>query len=126
MNPGPAVALGAAIAVEHTNGPILMIGGQSDEVWPSAQMVDAAASRLRAHHFAYQVVVLNYDHAGHRAGLPEIIPAWNDGVVHPISGKVTVFGGTPEGNALSSLDAIPKVLEFLEKNLQDPAPATSR
>ena len=95
----------------------LMIGAIDDGVWPSAQMVDAAAARLRRRHFAYQVVVLKYDHAGHRAGLPEIIPAWCNGVEHPISGRMTDFGGTPQGNAESSLGAIPKVLDFLEKNL---------
>jgi dienelactone hydrolase len=118
-----ASALHAAIAVERTNGPILMIGAKDDGVWPSAQMVDAAASRLRAAHFAYPVVVLNYDHAGHRAGLPEIIPAWSEGVAHPVSGAVTEFGGTPEGNAQSSLDAIPKVLDFLSQNLLGSAAA---
>jgi dienelactone hydrolase len=123
LNPGPGPALGAAIAVEHTNGPILMIGGKSDQVWPSAEMVDAAAARLRAAHFAHQVVVLEYDHAGHRAGLPEIIPAWNDGAVHPVSGKMMEFGGTPQGNALSSLDAISRVLDFLSQNLQQPEAA---
>ena len=112
-------AMSAEIAVEYTHGPILMIGGESDDVWPSAQMVDAAASRLSSNHFAYQVVVLKYDHAGHRAGLPEIVPAWNEGVVHPISGRHVDFGGTPEGNAESSLDAIPRVLEFLHQNLPE-------
>jgi dienelactone hydrolase len=111
----------AEIAVEQTRGPILMIGAESDNVWPSAQMVDAVDSRLRANHFPYQVVVLKYSHAGHRAGLPEIVPAWNDGVTHPVSGRHVEFGGTPEGNAESSLDAIPRVLDFLRKSLLEPA-----
>ena len=117
LNAGPPAAVGASIEVEHTNGPILMIGGEADGVWPSAQMADAAADRLRRSHFAHPVVVLKYDHAGHRAGLPEFIPTWSNGVPHPISGQITEFGGTPEGNAESTLDAIPKVLDFLQKNL---------
>lgn len=112
-----AVMFQAAIGVEHTHGPILMIGGEDDGVWPSAEMVDAAASRLRANHFAYEVVELKYPHAGHRAGLPEIIPAWHNGVPHPISGRITDYGGSPQGNAESSLDAIPRVLEFLQRSL---------
>jgi dienelactone hydrolase len=107
----------ATIAVEHTHGPILMIGGTDDGVWPSAEMVDAAAARLRGNHFAYPVVVLIYPHAGHRAGAPEIVPTWNNGVTQPISGRTMDLGGSPEGNAESSLDAIPKVLEFLRTNL---------
>ena len=108
----------ASIQVEHTQGPVLVIGGEDDGVWPSANMVDAVAARLRQNHFAHDVVVLKYAHAGHRAGMPEIIPAWHNGVPRPGVVRVTDYGGTPEGNAESSLDAIPKVLEFLEKSLK--------
>ena len=115
-------AMNAAIAVEHTHGPILMIGGEDDGVWPSAAMVDRAAERLREAHFAFPVVVLKYPHAGHRAGVPEIMPTWSHDVTHPVSGTPTDFGGTPEGNALSSLDAIPKVLDFLRTSLGNEPP----
>jgi len=108
----------ASIQVEHTQGPVLVISGEDDGVWPSANMVDAVAARLRQNHFAHEVVVLKYAHAGHRAGMPEIIPAWHNGVPHPGAVRVTDYGGTPEGNAESTLDAIPKVLEFLEKSLK--------
>jgi dienelactone hydrolase len=107
----------AAIGVEHTHGPILMIGGQEDGVWPSSQMVDSVAARLRENHFAFPVAVLIYPHAGHRAGLPQIIPAWHNSMPHPISGTMMNYGGSAEGNAESSLDAIPKVLEFLRESL---------
>jgi len=113
----PSIAMRAEIAIEHTHGPILMIGGEDDGVWPSAQMVDEAAARLRKNHFAYETIVLKYPHAGHRAGLPEIIPAWHNGVPHPVSGRTVDYGGSPEGNAESSLDAIPKVLDFLRRSL---------
>lgn len=112
-----AVMFKAAIRVEYTHGPILLIGGEDDGVWPSEEMVDAVAARLRASHFANEVMVLKYPHAGHRAGLPEIIPAWHNGMPHPISGRMTDYGGSPQGNAQSSLDAIPKVLDFLRRNL---------
>jgi dienelactone hydrolase len=114
----------AAIGVENLHGPVLLIGGRSDLIWPSADMVEAAAGRLRKHHFPYPVVVLNYDHAGHRAGLPEITPTWHHVITHASSGFVTDYGGTPEGDAESSLDAIPKVLDFLKKNLADQARPT--
>jgi len=108
----------AEIQVEHTQGRVLMIGGEDDGVWPSAGMVEEVAARLRQSKFAYPVVVLKYPHAGHRAGMPEIIPAWHNSVVHPGAVRATDYGGTPEGNAESSLDAIPKVLEFLMGALQ--------
>lgn len=105
----------AAIHVEGTHGAILMVGGEDDGVWPSAEMVRAAADRLKSAHFEYPVVALVYAHAGHRAGMPEIMPTWNRGVVHPLTGTPMDAGGTPEGNAESTIDAIPKVLRFLEQ-----------
>ena len=107
----------AAIHVEQTLGPVLLISGQSDGIWPSSEMTNAVAGRLRLAHFAYPVERLDYPHAGHRAGMPEIVPAWQSNVTHPLTGGVENLGGTPEGNGASSLDAAPKVLEFLRRSL---------
>jgi dienelactone hydrolase len=124
-NPGSASSFRAQIAVEAINGPILMIGAEDDGIWPSAEMVRVAAQRLRSNHFSHQVVTLIYPHAGHRAGLPDIVPAWTNGVTGRISGRSTEFGGSPEGNAESSLDATPKVLDFLATSLADHSPSTA-
>jgi len=124
-NPNFADSFRAQIAVEATNGPILMIGAEEDGIWPSAEMVRAAAARLRSNHFSHQVVTLIYPHAGHRAGLPEIAPTWTNGVTQRVSGRSEEFGGSPEGNAESSLDATPKVLDFLAASLAETAPPTA-
>jgi dienelactone hydrolase len=113
----PVGALNAEIAVEHTQGPILLISGGDDGVWKSSAMTDAIVARLRREHFRYEVVRLNYPHAGHSAGRPEIVPSWQSWIRNPTSGRNTEMGGTPAGNAESTLDAPPKVLEFLAKNL---------
>jgi hypothetical protein len=91
-------------------------------VWPSSIMTELIAGRLKSAHFAYPVEVLKYPHAGHRAGLPEIIPAWHGTLTHPVSGSAMQLGGTPKGDAESTLDAIPKVLEFLHTSLEASAP----
>jgi dienelactone hydrolase len=124
MNPNPTSAnsFRAQIAVETTNGPILMIGAEDDGIWPSAEMVRAVVQRLRSNHFSHQVLTLIYSHAGHRAGLPDIAPTWTSGVTQRISGRSEEFGGSPEGNAESSLDATPKVLDFLAVSLAESAP----
>ncbi|HEY4379821.1 MAG TPA: acyl-CoA thioester hydrolase/BAAT C-terminal domain-containing protein [Acidobacteriaceae bacterium] len=109
--------MAAAIAVEQTHGPILMISGDDDGIWPSHPMTDAAVHRLQQAHFRYPVVHLDYPHAGHRAGNQWIIPTWSGGVTHPVSGQQENYGGNPEGNALSTLDATPKVLDFLKQSL---------
>lgn len=112
---GPAD--GGAIEVETTKGPILMISGQADLVWNSSDMADRVVSRLKHHHFAYSAENLKYSNAGHLAGRQEFVPAWHGLVRHPISGREFYFGGSAEGDAKSSIDSIPKVLDFLHRNL---------
>jgi dienelactone hydrolase len=118
-NPGAAGQMQAQIAVERIQGPILVISAQDDGVWPSSAMTAAIQQRLKDDHFKYEFVRLDYPHAGHRAGAPAIEPTWSGEVKHPVSGAEMNFGGTPEGNAESSLDAIPKVLDFLQRNLPE-------
>ena len=111
----------ASIHVEKTNGPILLISGESDGVWESASMADAIVDRLKHTHFAFRYENLKYAHAGHRAGRPEIVPTWHGQMRHPVSGMPMELGGNARGDAESSVDAIPKVLEFLRQSLQEPA-----
>lgn len=113
----PDAIMRAAIAVEHTHGPLLLISGQSDGVWHSSSMAESIVDRLKHAHFPYQVEHLKYSHAGHRAGRPEIVPTWHGVLRHPISGREENLGGDAAGDAQSSLDAIPKVLEFLQASL---------
>jgi hypothetical protein len=80
-------------------------------------MADAAVHRLKQAHFSYAYDLLKYPHAGHRAGRPEIVPSWHGTVRNPTSGREENLGGSAQGDAESSLDAIPKVLEFLRKSL---------
>jgi dienelactone hydrolase len=123
----PAMVLNAEIPIENTRGPILMIGGEDDGVWESSRMVSEAAGRLKSAHFAYEVEVLKYPHAGHRAGQPAIIPSWHGVIGYPGSRREMNSGGSAQGDAASSLDAIPKVLEFLRKTLEpDATGATKR
>jgi dienelactone hydrolase len=113
----PAIEQAAEIRVENTQGPILVISGQDDGIWESSRMSDAVIGRLKTTHFKYDFEQLKYPHAGHRAGHPGIYPAWSGRITHPVSGRDEHYGGTPEGNAESSIDAPPKVLEFLGKGL---------
>ncbi len=117
-HPDAAIKIQAAIAVERTHGPILMISGKDDGVWESWAMADAVESRLKQAHFVPRVERYEYPHAGHRAGRPEIVPTWHGATRHPVSGRVMDVGGTASGDAESSMDAIGKVLTFLRESLQ--------
>jgi dienelactone hydrolase len=107
----------AVIEVQLTGGPILLISGDSDRIWPSSSMADSIVGRLKQFHFAHNVEHLKYPHAGHAAGRPEIVPAWQGMTTNPTSGREVEMGGTPKGNAESSLDAIGKVIDFLQQSL---------
>jgi dienelactone hydrolase len=113
----PDLVARAAIAVENTHGPILMISGEDDHLWRSWEMADDVVSRLKRARFVYSFENLKYPHAGHRAGRQQIVPAWQGLVRNPTSGKENDLGGSAQGDARSSLDSIPKVLEFLRKNV---------
>jgi dienelactone hydrolase len=108
-------SLAATIRVEETHGPIMVLSGDDDGVWPSSSMTSAVVNRLKAAHFPYPYERLDYPHAGHRAGNPAIIPTWTGSMTQPLSGEPENLGGSPQGNAESSLDAIPRVLKFLEQ-----------
>ncbi len=83
---GGEMSLAAAIEVERTHGPILMISGEDDHLWRSWEMADLVVARLKRDHFAYSFENLKYPHAGHAAGRPDIRPAWHGAVRQPISG----------------------------------------
>ena len=117
LRTGPQTDPRATIDVEQTQGPILLISGDADRDWESSSMAESIIHRLKSAHFAYSYEDLKYPHAGHSAGRPEIVPAWTGEVRNPTSGREMEMGGTPKGNAESSLDAIPKVLNFLQTSL---------
>ncbi len=118
-----AVKMKAAIVVEHTHGPILLISGDEDSVWPSSIMANAVADRLKEAHFAYDVEHLNYPHAGHRAGRPEIIPALDVTFLHLLTWPSTeCWREHRRENVQSSLDAIPKVLACFVQRASRAAP----
>jgi dienelactone hydrolase len=113
----PDAPVAASIAVEYTQGMILLISGEDDGVWDSSGMANAAVARLKHGHFLYSYEHLKYAGAGHRAGRPEIVPTWHSSIRNPTSGREENLGGSAPGDAQSSIDAIPKVLEFLREGL---------
>jgi len=111
----PEMVMRAAIQVERTHGPILMISGQDDHLWRSWEMADHVVARLKSAHFPYSFENLKYAHAGHSAGRPGIQPAWHGAVRNPTSGRENDLGGSANGDAESSMDSMPKVIEFLKR-----------
>ena len=106
----------AEIPVERINGPVLLISGTDDAVWPSTVLSEFAVRRLRAHHHPHPVEHLVYDGAGHVIGPP--VPGLTFTIthaVHPILGIDFAFGGTAEKNTGASHDSWARILAFLDR-----------
>jgi dienelactone hydrolase len=102
----------ATIPVERTGGPILLISGQDDQLWPSAALAQIALRRLTQHDFAFPVEHLSYPSAGHLIGIPYTTTTVRH-ARHRVLGYDFSFGGTPAADAFAQADSWPKVLAFL-------------
>lgn len=107
----------ATITVERIQGPVLLISGKDDKLWPSAYMADQAKKRLAEHEHAYPDKHLCYDACGHSTGLPNM-PMPPTRVVHPVDKVVVELGGTAEGNAFAAWDSRLRIYQFLEDTLR--------
>ena len=104
----------ASIAVEKIEGPVLLISGTDDGLWPSTLFSEMVVERLKAHDHPFPFEHLRYEGAGHLLALPGYKPkeSW---------GRNLELGGSPEANEFANTDSWPKVLRFLKESLGDVA-----
>ncbi|MDQ2681221.1 MAG: acyl-CoA thioesterase/BAAT N-terminal domain-containing protein [Candidatus Eremiobacteraeota bacterium] len=114
-----AAANKAAIAVEQINGPVLLVSGDSDAMWPSSPMSDAVMARLAVHHHPFADQHLHYKNAGHTAFFP-YGPAYGMTQDKQPWGGFN-FGGSDSGDARAAEDAWPKIVRFLDTALANKA-----
>jgi dienelactone hydrolase len=101
------------IAVERINGPLLLISGKDDAMWPSTRLADIASRRLQEHAFAYPYQHLAYEDAGHMITTP-YNPCTITESRHALTGGLNAFGGTPHGYAAACDDSWRKILSMLD------------
>lgn len=96
----------ASIAVEKIEGPVMLISGTDDQLWPSTRLSDMAIERLTDHDRPFAREHQRYEGAGHMISLPGYEPAasWTDRFE---------LGGTREANEFANADSWRKVLGFL-------------
>ncbi len=116
---GPEAIAAAEIPVERSGGPVLLLSGEDDALWPSVTLAEIAVRRARARGAAYPVRHVTYPAAGHAfarpAGFP--VPA---SAVHPITGEHIAYGGSPAGNAHASASSWAEIIGFLRASLAGP------
>lgn len=100
------------IAVEKIGGPVFLVGGGDDQLWPSGFAVTSVAKRMRDHG-RHDVTALTYEQAGHGAGA--IAP--NVATSPTINSRYgfLYLGGTPAADAAARADSWPKLLRFLSR-----------
>lgn len=110
LDDGAAVEA-ASIAVERIGGPVLVISGTDDRLWPSTRLCEMVIERLKAHEHPFPREHLRYEGAGHLITPPGYEPAasWT---------RRFELGGSPEANEFANADSWPKVLGFLQEHLK--------
>ena len=97
---------GTAIQIERATGPVLLVCGEQDTLWPACPMARQLQARAPS-----RVKVLAYDDAGHAVfGLPPQSQSAPPGLA--------ALGGSASGNARARADGWPRVLAFLHAALR--------
>lgn len=104
----------AVIPVEKIDGPVLLISGKADGLWPSSTMAGQVDQRLAEHHFRFAHRWFDYPDAGHGIAFPRM-PA-------NVEAAMGQLGGTPAGNAAARADAWQQTLGFFAAALGAPKP----
>lgn len=105
----------AVIPVERINGPILLLSGKGDTLWPASLMGDQVMARLGAKGFRHPHRHIAYPDAGHAGAIP---PAETAG---PAPTGFNALGGTTQGNAFARSDSWVQVLAFLKTSIGAPS-----
>jgi dienelactone hydrolase len=101
----------AVIPVARIRGPVLLLAGAGDELWPSPGYARAIMAALAAHHDPYLRQLREFAGAGHVAGFA--MP-YDDGPSRIAEGRdVLDVGGTPVVNSMAETGAWRDALAFL-------------
>jgi dienelactone hydrolase len=102
----------ATIPVERIKGPVLMVSGRDDQLWPSFELAEIARRRLEAHNHSWPFEHISYPDAGH-AIAPPYAPTTAATSVHPVNRQTYALGGTPKGQIEANVAYWRRTLDFL-------------
>jgi dienelactone hydrolase len=102
------------IPVEHTNGPILLVSGDGDRMWPASYMGRQIMNRLAAHEHSFSSRHVHYPNAGHLMRPPGVPTSVLDGKF--------ALGGKPMGQAAANRAAWLETVAFLRESLAGSSP----
>jgi dienelactone hydrolase len=102
------------IRVEQTNGPILLVSGDDDRMWPASRMGRQIMGRLAAHEHPFPSRHVHYPKAGHLMRPPGVATGVLDGAF--------ALGGTPPDQAAANRASWLETVAFLRESLGRPSP----
>ncbi|MCJ7630297.1 MAG: acyl-CoA thioesterase/BAAT N-terminal domain-containing protein [Longimicrobiales bacterium] len=108
----PATIEEAVIPVENIAGPILLISGTDDQIWPSGDFCAAIMDRLKQAGFPYDAEHLIIENGGHNSVVPSLVTA-NRGLL--IDGDPS--GGSPSADARGGYRSWAETIAFLHRHL---------
>lgn len=98
----PEARANCTIPIENSDGPILLVSGVEDAMWPSAWGADMIVDRLRANAFEHPYRHLALRETGHLTPLPNQITMFDKALVHSLAPMRLACGGNPQGSARNS------------------------
>jgi len=105
----------AMIKAESINGPILLISGKDDQVWPAPKMANMVEDYLKEKNFKHKVQNIQYENSGH-------LICSKSGTYTPynyvtLKGKEYMFnfGGTRKGNIAAQKKALQNIMDFVNE-----------
>lgn len=104
----------AMLPLERIAGPVLLISGQDDALWPSTRFSEIAREHLARAGHPHAVEHLACAEAGHTIEYP-YHPTTVLSRPHPVSRIPLAYGGTAEGNARAAERAWETALRFLSQ-----------
>jgi len=107
----------AAIPVEQSSGPILLISGGDDHVWPAKRMAEAITQRLKQRGFQHEVEHLHYPSAGHLLRYPHLPTTARSSRHENLYGARLSFGGDARSDAEAQADSWRRTIAFLSRHL---------
>ncbi len=107
----------AAIPIEKIGGPVLLVSGGDDHLWPAAEMAEALVQRVRREHFRHTIEHLNFPHAGHMLRYPHLPTTSRFSRNQHLRGARFSFGGAPNADAEAQSTGWRRSIEFLRARL---------
>ncbi len=95
----------AEIPIERATGPVLLLSGQDDAMWPSSRLSRVAEARAEREDAAHRVEHVAYPDAGHFCTTPPGFPILSDAALRN--------GGSRHGNQAARLDSWRRLLDHV-------------